>query len=326
MYKNIRTTRGYTYHYLSVKPQADKPTLLFMHGFPDTSHGWNRQIDYFRSRGYGLIVPDMLGFGGTDKPTDPAAFLCTAVAQDMIDILDAEEVPKVYAVGHDWGSTISTILSIKHSDRFIGFAYITVPYSPPEKLPPLDEILRSQMDMFGHPIVGYWTFFTKEDAASKMEEHLDSLLDVVYAADPEIWKTLINIPGELEPFVVEGRRLPSANYFPTGSREQLKDSLAQGGLTSPLNWYKSVVQGVNDAIIDGLKPEDLMIKKPTFFALAKLDYVAIEPYARGCMEKHTPAHLLTMIPYNTGHWVHMEEPSKFNADLEKWMETAPDTD
>lgn len=73
-----------------------------MHGFPDTSHGWYHQIDYFRSKGYGLIVPDMLGYGGTEKPTDPAAFLLTAIAQDVINILDAEGNLKAYAIAHDW--------------------------------------------------------------------------------------------------------------------------------------------------------------------------------------------------------------------------------
>ena len=102
MYKIITTARGFTYNYLSVTPRDNQPTLLFMHGFPDTSHGWYHQIDYFRSKGYGLIVPDMLGYGGTEKPTDPAAFLLTAIAQDVINILDAEGNLKAYAIAHDW--------------------------------------------------------------------------------------------------------------------------------------------------------------------------------------------------------------------------------
>ena len=102
LYKITTTTRGFTYNYLCVKPRHDKPTLLFMHGFPDTSHGWYHQIDHFRSKGYGLIVPDMLGYGGTEKPADPAAFLHTAIAQDIIDILDEEGVSKAYAIAHDW--------------------------------------------------------------------------------------------------------------------------------------------------------------------------------------------------------------------------------
>lgn len=44
----------------------------------------------------------MLGYGGTDKPADPALYVQSAMSQDLVCILDAEKVEKVVAVGHDW--------------------------------------------------------------------------------------------------------------------------------------------------------------------------------------------------------------------------------
>ncbi|KAG1715619.1 hypothetical protein ID866_1543 [Astraeus odoratus] len=314
LYKDVNTTRGFKYHYLFIKAKVDKPTLVFLHGFPDTLHGWHHQVDYFRTKGYGLVVPDMLGYGGTDKPVDPAAFLYTAIAQDIVDILDAEEVQNV-------GSVAVSMLSINHSDRFLGFVFMAVPYSPPRKYSTLEMVLKEQERVYGHPVTGYWTFFTNENAAVEIEGHMDSFLDVLYPLDPDIWKVLINIPGKLEPFVVEGKRLANADYLPEPRREQLKKLLAQGGMESPLNWYKSMVQGIQNHTIDGLKPEDLIIKRPTFFALAKYDYVAIESYAKTAMQQYTPAELLTQKSYGTGHWVHLEDPERFNTDLEFWIET-----
>ncbi|KAI6040233.1 Alpha/Beta hydrolase protein [Pisolithus marmoratus] len=325
LYKKLKTARGYTYNYLSVKGQAKRPTLLFMHGFPDTSHGWYHQINHFRTKGYGLVVPDMLGYGGTDKPTDPAAFAHTAIAQDIVDILNAEAVYSVYAISHDWGSSIASILSIRHSERFLGFAFIAVPYSVPSKFPPLELALKEQEKVYGQPVIGYWTFLTKENAAIEIEKNMESLLDVLYPADPEIWKTLMNIPGNLESFVVEGRRLANADYLPEIHREQLKNLLGQGGMTSPLNWYKCMVQGVNDDTIDGLEPEDLSIRRPTLMALARFDYVAIESYVETMMHQHTPPELLTERGYDTGHWIHLEDPLRFNSDLEQWIEMVAKT-
>jgi len=321
LYKDANTTRGFKYHYLFVKAKADKPTLVFLHGFPDTSHGWHHQVDYFRTKGYGLVVPDMLGYGGTDKPADPAAFLHTAIAQDIVDLLDSEEVQKVYAVGHDWGCSTVSMLSINHSDRFLGFAFIAVPYSPPTKFSTLEAALSQQERGYGRPVIGYWTFFAKESAASEIEGHMDSLLDVLYPSDPDTWKVLMNIPGKLEPFVLEGKRLTSANYLPEQRREQLKNLLAQGGMRGPLNWYKSTVQGIQNRVVDGLKPAGLIIRRPAFFALAKYDYVAIEAYAEVAMEQYIPRELLTQKSYNTAHWVHLQDPERFNADLELWIET-----
>ncbi|KAI6021506.1 Alpha/Beta hydrolase protein [Pisolithus microcarpus] len=285
-YKKLKTARGYTYNYLSVRGQAGRPTLLFMHGFPDTSHGWHHQISYFRTKGYGLVIPDMLGYGGTDKPTNPAAFSHTAIAHDVLDILDAEGAYSVYVIAHDWGASIASILSIKHSERILGFVFIAVPYLVPSKW--------------------YWTFLTKDNAAPEIEKNIESLLDVFYPADPEIWMTLMNMPGNLEPFVVEGRRLASAKYLPEIYREQLKNLLLQGGMTSPLTWYN--LHGTRC-----LQPEDLLIRRPTLMALAN--------YVRPTMHQHTPPELLTEKEYDTGHWIHLEDPLRFNSDLEQWIET-----
>ena len=59
-------------------------------------------VPFFEKQGYGIIAPDMLGYGGTDKPTDPAVYKGTLMAKDMVDILDAEKIAKVIVIGHDW--------------------------------------------------------------------------------------------------------------------------------------------------------------------------------------------------------------------------------
>lgn len=106
-----KTKRNFVYHYLLSPALPGKPTLLFIHGFPSTSYDWYRQINYFQPKGYGLVVPDLLGFGRTEpKSNNPADFLHTAIAQDLLDILDEEGVKNVIAIGHDWH--VLTILRV----------------------------------------------------------------------------------------------------------------------------------------------------------------------------------------------------------------------
>lgn len=102
LYKDLYTSRGLKYHYYFSQSQDDKPYLLFLHGFPSTSHDWRYQIDFFGSQGYGLVVPDMLGYGNTSKPTDPNDYKSSLLTQDLVEILDAENLGKVVAIGHDW--------------------------------------------------------------------------------------------------------------------------------------------------------------------------------------------------------------------------------
>ena len=102
LYKDIITSRGLKYHYYHSPAQTGKATLFFCHGFPSTSKDWRRMVPFFTDAGYGVIAPDMLGYGGTDKPLDPTLYVGSAVAKDLVDIVDAENLEKVVAVGHDW--------------------------------------------------------------------------------------------------------------------------------------------------------------------------------------------------------------------------------
>ncbi|KIY51666.1 alpha/beta-hydrolase [Fistulina hepatica ATCC 64428] len=112
VYRTTKTKRGFTYRYIYVAPSGDKPYLIFLHGFPSTSNDWRYQTKYFTARGYGLIVPDMLGYAGTDKPDDPVYYTSIGLAGDIIDIVDAEQAQPAIAIGHDW-----------HIDAFLTVLY-----------------------------------------------------------------------------------------------------------------------------------------------------------------------------------------------------------
>ncbi|KAF8557650.1 alpha/beta-hydrolase [Imleria badia] len=312
--KFTTTKRNFVYHYLFSPSLPEKPTFLFIHGFPSTSYDWYQQINYFQPKGYGLVVPDLLGLGQTEpKSTNPADFLHTAVAQDLLDILDVEGVKNVIAVGHDWGAGIASILSVKHSDRFLGFAFTAVTYYPPSVFPPLDLILEFQRQRYGRPLMGYWTFFGKEEAAGLIEANIDSFLDVVYPADPEIWKTYMNLPGELEVFIRQQKRLSRAPYVSPEHYEHIRTSLLQGGLNSPLNWYRSNLLGVNNA----LSEEDINIKRPAFMAVAKYDYVCFREFAITEIEKYAKGGL-TIVEFDVGHWLQLEKAEEYNDALDRW--------
>lgn len=101
-YKTTQTSRGFTYNYYFSPALSSKPFLLFCHGFPSFTTHWSKIAMFFEREGYGIIVPDMLGYGETTKPTDPAAYVGSLISKDLVDILDAENVKQVVAIGHDW--------------------------------------------------------------------------------------------------------------------------------------------------------------------------------------------------------------------------------
>ncbi|KAG8214073.1 Alpha/Beta hydrolase protein [Butyriboletus roseoflavus] len=319
-----KTNRDFVYHYLFSKPLPGKPTLLFIHGFPSSSYGWYHQINYFQPKGYGLVVPDLVGYGRTEpKSTNPADFLHTAVARDLLDILDEEAVKDVIAIGHDWHVLLTHHLHLIALTQYLqqGLRHCEHPlltYYPPSIFPPLDIILEFQRQRYGRPLMGYWTFLGRGDAASLIEANIDSFLDVFYPADPEIWKTYMNLPGELELFVRQHKRLSRAPYVTPEHYEHIKTSLLQGGLDSPLNWYRSNLRGVNNGIIATVSEDDIKIKKPAFMAVANYDYVCFREFAITEIEKYAKGGL-TIVELNAGHWPQLEKPEEYNDALDRWV-------
>ena len=106
LYKTTSVRRGHTYRYYFSPPasasQQQKPVLLFLHGFPSTSADWARQVAHLEPLGYGIVVPDCLGYGGSSKPADYKEYRHKLLSQDFVEILDAEGIQSAIAIGHDW--------------------------------------------------------------------------------------------------------------------------------------------------------------------------------------------------------------------------------
>ena len=97
------TSRGLTYSYVHFAPKSpNNRYILFLHGFPSTSRDWRHQTSFFAEKGYGIIAPDLLGFGDTSKPTDLGMYKTKDMANDIVEILTSENVGKVVGVAHDW--------------------------------------------------------------------------------------------------------------------------------------------------------------------------------------------------------------------------------
>lgn len=104
------TSRELTYTYIHIRPQSpNTPYILFLHGFPSTSHLWHHQIDLFSAKGHGVIAPDLLGFGETSKPTELDMYKGKAMAKDIIEIMNSEGVEVLVGVAHDWYALIPAL-------------------------------------------------------------------------------------------------------------------------------------------------------------------------------------------------------------------------
>lgn len=83
------------------------PTLVFVHGFPDTHVVWEPVIERLADR-FHCIAYDVRGAGASDKPASQADYFSAHLVTDLVAVIDGFSPDKpVHVVGHDWGSVQS---------------------------------------------------------------------------------------------------------------------------------------------------------------------------------------------------------------------------
>jgi pimeloyl-ACP methyl ester carboxylesterase len=95
----------------------DGPPVVLVHGFPDTGRVWRHQVAALAEAGFRVLVPDMRGFGRSDKPADVDAYNILLLAGDVLAVLDDAGVDRAAVVGHDWGAATTWALASFSPDR-----------------------------------------------------------------------------------------------------------------------------------------------------------------------------------------------------------------
>ncbi|MFD0373400.1 alpha/beta fold hydrolase [Streptomyces sp. NPDC059071] len=112
---------------LDVEVGGEGPTVLLVHGFPDSHDLWRHQIPALNAAGYRTVAPTLRGFGGSDRPEGgPEAYHPAKHVGDMVQLLDRLEIDRVHLVGHDWGSGIVQGFTQALPDRVRSLSILSV--------------------------------------------------------------------------------------------------------------------------------------------------------------------------------------------------------
>jgi pimeloyl-ACP methyl ester carboxylesterase len=87
-----------------------RPVIL-LHGFPDSGRVWRHQVPALAAAGFQVIVPDLRGYGKSDKPGDVASYAMPLLLGDVIGVLDDLGAERAHVVGHDWGAAVAWALA-----------------------------------------------------------------------------------------------------------------------------------------------------------------------------------------------------------------------
>jgi len=121
------STNGVRLNVLQDGPR-DGPLLIFLHGFPEFSYGWRKQMPFFAAQGYRVWAPDSRGHNLSDKPRGAAEYTLDKLAADVVGLIDAAGVDKANVVGHDWGGAVAWKLGADYPQRLNKLVVLNAPY------------------------------------------------------------------------------------------------------------------------------------------------------------------------------------------------------
>ena len=87
-----------------------RPVVL-LHGFPDSGRLWRHQVPALAGAGFQVIVPDLRGYGRSDKPEAVEAYSMPFLAEDVMAVLADLQIARAHVVGHDWGAGLAWALA-----------------------------------------------------------------------------------------------------------------------------------------------------------------------------------------------------------------------
>jgi pimeloyl-ACP methyl ester carboxylesterase len=111
------------------------------------------QVAALAAAGYYVIVPDMPGYGQSDKPSDAGVYSLKHVCSVLCGVLDALGVQAACVVGHDWGAATAWALALQHPQRVSRLVVLSVGH-PGEAA--ATEAAATVPVVVDTPGVGYW--------------------------------------------------------------------------------------------------------------------------------------------------------------------------
>jgi haloalkane dehalogenase len=93
-----------------------RPIVCF-HGEPDWAYLYRKMLPPLVDGGYRVIVPDLPGFGRSDKPTDRDWYSYDRHCEHMAELLEELDLSDAVVVCQDWGGPIGLRWATENADR-----------------------------------------------------------------------------------------------------------------------------------------------------------------------------------------------------------------
>jgi pimeloyl-ACP methyl ester carboxylesterase len=178
----VNTTRLQVAYYES--GPANGTVVLLLHGWPYDIHSYAAVAPALVQKGYRVIVPYLRGNG-------PTTFLRTdtfrsgeqaALGYDIIELLDALNIPKAIFAGYDWGGRGACVAAALWPERCEGLVSVNSYL--------IQDLSKAWVPLDAPIEAGFWYFyyFLTPRGESALAEHPKDIAKVVWKKNSPEWK------------------------------------------------------------------------------------------------------------------------------------------
>jgi pimeloyl-ACP methyl ester carboxylesterase len=264
--------------------------LVLLHGWPEFWLTWEPVMTRLADR-FDLIVPDLRGFGASEKPDDGPSDKAGADvhAADILGLLGALGIARAGVVGHDVGAYVGQALGRAAPERLTGLFFFDCPYPGIGPRLAAPEMLAE---------IWYQSFHVKPFAAALVGSsraacrlYIGHFLRHWAGGNPAAFDAVLDV---------------FTDTF-----------MAPGNLQGGFNWYVSAQAG-RLAMVEGKAPRQAPIGVPTGIRWGTAD--PLFPYAWTDRLGDTFSDL-DLAPFEgVGHFPHREAPDRAAAEIARFFE------
>jgi pimeloyl-ACP methyl ester carboxylesterase len=263
------------------------PTVLCVHGFPDSMRSFRYQLPALAEAGFRGVSPTLRGYEPSSQPSD-GDYHIVRMAEDVIGWIDDLGEDRVDLVGHDWGAVIAYAVAALAPERLKSLTTIAIPHPGRLRSDGIRQ-LPSQLRKSW-----YMMFFQLRGIADYVVERNNwAFIERLWRDWSPTWKV------------------------PADELDAVKRTLARPGVKkAALGYYRAMFDPFSTAARQTEKLLTAPIAVRTLATTGALD---------GCMD--TRLHDLAMRPEDfpaglevvrfddAGHFLHQEDPTRFNRIL-----------
>ena len=301
--------------------KVDKPTLLFLHGFPEIAYSWRHVMAAMAREGYPVVAFDMRGYGASDVPDAIEAYGAAQLVGDVVGLADALNLDNVVAIGHDWGALILWMLPFWVPGRFKAYAGLNVALTPHFPMDPI-ALFRARL---GDNM--YIVRFQEPGVAEAILERDVEASIRYFLRKPARFRPATLRTEELA-FAAKGLDLLAlfeAGPSAWGGEPLMEDddiaryvaAFQRTGFAGPINYYRNMTANWTEQkqfLIDGKLP---IIQEPVLMITADLDHACPAWLADGMVDMCT--NLSRTDLQSCGHWSMQEQPHAIIKSLSEWL-------